>query len=831
MKSLLRRTCATIGVVALISGGHNTASATQLVRELWDGGSGQHPIDGVVSNDMSTLGLNPNTTWMASPAGNTSLRFDNWNLDWEIGDSGTLLPPTANGNGGLLAYYGGNGNMETTLTNPVTSLPYGDYSSQCYATRALSTNAYINFQANGTYYFSVTFIGGGGYNWWSGDMAGGIGLASSSATNADFVGFGWTRLSPFYLADGTTDVGSSLYVTAGTLNQPGSGYNNDANGQPTDGGPYYPRAAGAIESLTSTPGSTGAGNGGILIGQLITTPSGASTISVLRVGPYGAIPTDPSAITWDATYSFTETNVMTRLLVWENGTGPAVMDPIRVGTTLAEAIGVEVVGAPIAAPSNPVYAGTTVTLSTTYAGLNSGSFPLSYQWLSNNVPIDPTINSTATNASLVLPSTTTNFTADYSLLVTNGYGSTTGAVTHLTVNPATPVYITSQPVSITRYLGSPAASFTVGVNGTPPYTYQWTHAVTNFQPAVTTSAIFNTLSLPPITAANAGNYQVVITNQFGSVTSVVATLTEIVPTAGSYAAAVTALSPWGYWRLDDNGNADSTIYDYFSWNNGAALDTNNMTFGAAGAPDVGWPSPHNATSIGNQWWASAYRLNLPQLPIYTPNMTFTMWVNNNNNGLQLLADNGYGNEYGLQNNNGDLQFSWGGITAWDSGLNLPANTWTFVALVVQTNQVTIYMGTNQVSLVSSANTSLTLSDSTTLGDTPYLTPLAVGRNPIPWAEGGNGSQWASNPGSWSDIAIFYQPLTATQVQNLYLAGVGLTVQGTPDGSGNLILNWISGATLQEASSLTGPWTDVGGSPTPPYSVPMLAAQKFYRVRN
>jgi hypothetical protein len=47
----------------------------------------------------------------------------------------------------------------------------------------------------------------------------------------------------------------------------------------------------------------------------------------------------------------------------------------------------------------------------------------------------------------------------------------------------------------------------------------------------------------------------------------------------------------------------------------------------------------------------------------------------------------------------------------------------------------------------------------------------------------------------------------------------------------LILNWFSGATLQEASSLTGPWTDVGGSPTPPYSVPMTSAQEFYRVRN
>jgi hypothetical protein len=830
-----------IGAVTLISGIHNTANATQTVRELWDGWNGRpsFSMGGVVSNDVSTLGLDPSTTWVTSPPGNTSFCIDGtWNLDWEIGDGDTVLPPTANGNSGLFAYYGSDGNMESSLINPATGLPYGDYYSQCYVTRALTTNAYVNFQATGTYYFGVRFIGGGGYNWWSGDMAGGIGLAASDETNADFVGFGWTRQSPFLMADGVTDAGSSDYVTAGTLNQAG------VSTHPSDsGGPYYPCAAGTIGALSSG----GYGTGALLVGMLTTTTSGASTLSVKLYYPYANTDTDPNSIAWDATYSFMETNVMTQLLLWEYGSsGPCVQDAIRIGTTFADVIGLETIGAPSTSPSSTVYAGTTVNL-TQNANLNTATYPMSVQWLSNNVPIVAATNvSTYSNPTFALSSTTTNFTADYSVAVSNFWGMITSAVTHVTVNPAVPPIIKGQPVSITRYFGSPAASFTVVVDGTPPFGLQWLHAGTNFQ-YVVSSVQTNTLILPPITRANAGNYSVTVTNLFGSTNSAVVALNEIVPAAGSYAAALTALSPWGYWRMDDNGYADPTIYDYFGWNNGVALDTNNMTFGSPGAPFIGWPSPHLATYIGNQWWAESYRLNLPQLPIYTTNMTFTMWVNNPGGGCQLLADNGYGNEYGLQNNNGDVQFSWGGFDSlgnktnvlWNSGLAVPPNIWTFVALVVEPTQATVYVGTNQVSLDSVASGPIldvnggseTNSDSTTLGDTASLTPLAVGRDPIPWAEESTPpSQWASQYGTWSDVAIFYQALTSQQITNLYLAGVGLWIQGTPDGAGNLILNWFPGYTLQQAANVAGPYTDIVGA-TAPYSVPLTGTPShFYRIR-
>ena len=78
--------------------------------------------------------------------------------------------------------------------------------------------------------------------------------------------------------------------------------------------------------------------------------------------------------------------------------------------------------------------------------------------------------------------------------------------------------------------------------------------------------------------------------------------------------------------------------------------------------------------------------------------------------------------------------------------------------------------------------------------------------------------------------MFYQVLTASQIQALFLVGNGLWIEGTPDGGGNLNLNWLSGFTLQEASSVTGPWTDIVTA-TPPYSVPISTIEnKFYRVK-
>lgn len=73
--------------------------------------------------------------------------------------------------------------------------------------------------------------------------------------------------------------------------------------------------------------------------------------------------------------------------------------------------------------------------------------------------------------------------------------------------------ITAEPVSQTAPVGA-NVSFSVGVNGTPPLSYQWQFNGTNLVGATTTS-----LALTNVQLSQSGNYSVVVTNSLGSVTS------------------------------------------------------------------------------------------------------------------------------------------------------------------------------------------------------------------------------------------------------------------------------------------------------------------------
>lgn len=86
------------------------------------------------------------------------------------------------------------------------------------------------------------------------------------------------------------------------------------------------------------------------------------------------------------------------------------------------------------------------------------------------------------------------------------------------IPPGTKPTITSQPKSITVYLGDPA-SFTVGAIGSLPLKYQWYF---NGQPIA--GATEKTYTIPSIRLMNEGEYTVVVSNNFGVVTSAVAKL-------------------------------------------------------------------------------------------------------------------------------------------------------------------------------------------------------------------------------------------------------------------------------------------------------------------
>ncbi|MEO6245699.1 MAG: S8 family serine peptidase, partial [Opitutaceae bacterium] len=151
----------------------------------------------------------------------------------------------------------------------------------------------------------------------------------------------------------------------------------------------------------------------------------------------------------------------------------------------------------------------------------SGSPPPTYQWRRDGVPIVG-----ATTSALMLTGIQASSTGSYSIVLTNSAGSVTSNAVLLSVIPVVPsVAVQPQPQSVAS---GQDVTFTVGANGSPPFTYQWRKDGVAI--AGETTATF---TLGSVQLGDAGSYTVVITNSRASVTSAAATLTVVLagPTA------------------------------------------------------------------------------------------------------------------------------------------------------------------------------------------------------------------------------------------------------------------------------------------------------------
>jgi hypothetical protein len=161
-----------------------------------------------------------------------------------------------------------------------------------------------------------------------------------------------------------------------------------------------------------------------------------------------------------------------------------------------------------------VTAGANATFSVTA----TGTAPLSYAWSFKGTPI-----AGATTSTLQLANVQTANGGLYSVTVTNAAGSASASA-NLTVQAAAVApAITAQPHSLT-VSNSAAAAFSVTATGTAPLNYLWRKNGSSLAGA--TSSTFNLASAG---TNDSGNYSVVVTNTAGSVTSLVATLTVLLP--------------------------------------------------------------------------------------------------------------------------------------------------------------------------------------------------------------------------------------------------------------------------------------------------------------
>jgi beta-glucanase (GH16 family) len=167
----------------------------------------------------------------------------------------------------------------------------------------------------------------------------------------------------------------------------------------------------------------------------------------------------------------------------------------------------------------------------------AGTSPLSYQWLAG--PVGSGVYTNLTNGGifsgvtsniLTIAGATTNQALAYEVVVTNIFGAVTSAPP-ATLNVALVPVITSQPVSLTNYIGS-ANSFSVSAQGSAPLSYQWLAGpvgggtYTNLaNGSDITGATSNVLTILNSTNIWALGYAVIVANSGGAVTSSVATLT------------------------------------------------------------------------------------------------------------------------------------------------------------------------------------------------------------------------------------------------------------------------------------------------------------------
>jgi RHS repeat-associated protein len=165
--------------------------------------------------------------------------------------------------------------------------------------------------------------------------------------------------------------------------------------------------------------------------------------------------------------------------------------------------------------SQSVLSGASVTFSVTASGTG-----MTYQWRQNDVEIP-----NASASSYTIASASPAVSGSYTVVVSNETGSVTSSEATLTIDGVSgPPRIECNPESTSVYVGS-SATFSVTATGAA-LTYQWQHDGEDV-PGATASSY----TITSATMDDAGSYDVVVSNEAGSVSSASAALSVTAPPA------------------------------------------------------------------------------------------------------------------------------------------------------------------------------------------------------------------------------------------------------------------------------------------------------------
>ena len=418
--------------------------------------------------------------------------------------------------------------------------------------------------------------------------------------------------------------------------------------------------------------------------------------------------------------------------------------------------------APLTVVSAPVITTPPANVSVVSGGSASftvaatGSTPLTYQWLKAGSPLinGGNISGATTATVTIAPATGTDATS-YSVIVSNALGSVASAGATLTV--AVPPAIVTAPTGATVVAGS-NVSFTVTASGTAPLAYQWLK-----NGAVISSATTATLTLNNISATDAANYSVTVTNAVGNVTSAAATLTVLLPPAIT-TSPVSATVTQGNAAIF-TAAASGTAPLVFQWlKNGAPIsgaNSNVLSFTAVTTNDAASYSVVVTNIVGSIASSSATLTVLVPPSIITPPVSATVVAGSNVTFTVVAAGSG------------TLTYQW-----LKNGASIGGATSATLTL-------------NNVSAADAANYSVTVANST-----------------------------ASVTSSAATLTILLAPVITTQpVSASIVQGNAATFTAAASGTAPLVFQWLkNGAPISGANSNVLSLTAVTTNDAASYSV-------------
>ncbi|MDB6019549.1 MAG: Autotransporter-associated beta strand repeat protein [Pedosphaera sp.] len=408
-----------------------------------------------------------------------------------------------------------------------------------------------------------------------------------------------------------------------------------------------------------------------------------------------------------------------------------------------------------------------------------------------NISALPTISSLPTTVRVIKYTTAASGLVDGgNNLVTLGVvlpptGNPQGYLTNNTVAKSIDLIVTNyllapaiqnQPANDNAYAGG-KAHFTVQlvVTNLAGVHYNWRKAgVPLSDGGSITGSTNSTLLLSNITAADAANYDVVITNNFGSVTSSPAALIYLTPT--NYEEAAVAAGPTALYMFQETGDpaTNTAAYDYQGDLDGFyAVAAQNGFNGVTGpTPADGFPGFDVATVAAKfAGFTTNSHVAIPPLNLFTNTVSFAAWIKP---GLPpancgLIFSRGGGTIAGFNftgsldgSGNRTLGYTWNseaGTFGWNSQIAPPPGVWSYVALVVSPTNATIYIFNVNGLLSASQNythVNQSFSASTWIGDDAF--------------SGGN----RQFDGSMYGAAIYAKALSQSQLENIYGAASGVS---------------------------------------------------------